>query len=349
MILPRQRGISISEFVPSPLHFHAPSTPSPTPSAIDRERERDRSLQQLLPLMQLSNVCHQQWCQLKKQSGWKFGASFDESQMLHPDLVPFKQLTESSHHSNLRRRELWNRCVLNTMACLVAMGFNLSPPPSSNNSSSSATAALRVNFSPQLLQVFDVLCENFHETWCENRLQSGWKHPISASLPANSPKSAASQCNPLLGPFNELPASTRDQIRATVQKMLLTLLTECAWVIRPPVFAVPLPWQLVIPQPDQSAAGSSPAAAPSVSQNSSSNTNTGTLNSLRAVFRPKPASTPFNTMSQPASPTPAAASPASPSSDSEGAVTPPASPPPAPASPQPAQNSKFKSLLSRFR
>lgn len=70
---------------------------------------------------QLAENAHENWAALRIEQGWAYGPKRSDAQMLHPDLVPYEQLSESD-------KEYDRRSALDTLRVLLGMGYDIRPP-----------------------------------------------------------------------------------------------------------------------------------------------------------------------------------------------------------------------------
>ena len=72
---------------------------------------------------------HEVWSQKRMEEGWRYGASRDDARKLHPNLVPYEQLSEAD-------KEYDRATALNAIRLLVKLGYSIVPPPEEDGASS---------------------------------------------------------------------------------------------------------------------------------------------------------------------------------------------------------------------
>lgn len=76
------------------------------------------------PLMELSEVLaenvHETWSARRISEGWRYGAQRNDAEKLHPELVPYSELSESE-------KEYDRLTAMNTLRLIVKLGYTISP------------------------------------------------------------------------------------------------------------------------------------------------------------------------------------------------------------------------------
>ena len=72
---------------------------------------------------------HEVWSQKRMEEGWRYGASRDDARKLHPNLVPYEQLSEAD-------KDYDRATALNAIRLLVKLGYSIVPPPEEDGASS---------------------------------------------------------------------------------------------------------------------------------------------------------------------------------------------------------------------
>jgi hypothetical protein len=90
-----------------------------TPRPIDTSKVKlDPSLGDLLERLAAHN--HDNWARQRIAEGWRFGPQRDDREKVHPDLVPYDQLSESE-------KEYDRITVVDTLKAVVALGYTIRP------------------------------------------------------------------------------------------------------------------------------------------------------------------------------------------------------------------------------
>jgi hypothetical protein len=91
--------------------------PGYTPRPIDTSSVAlDRSLDALIERLAANN--HDNWARQRLADGWRYGERRDDSNKLHPDLVPYDDLSESE-------REYDRISVISTLKAITALGYSI--------------------------------------------------------------------------------------------------------------------------------------------------------------------------------------------------------------------------------
>jgi hypothetical protein len=153
------------------------------PQPVDTSKVRlPNSIHRLTEL--LSQNAHEVWAQGRIQQGWKWGSKRDNDLKLHPDLVPYEDLTEED-------KQYDRDTSMSALKVITALGFILEPGTQSENFNIEfGTKATEkggtyvpkpiptddVKVPPQLKSVIELLAENTHEVWAQMRMSQGWKY-----------------------------------------------------------------------------------------------------------------------------------------------------------------------------
>jgi len=87
------------------------------PSPIDTsEVELPAGLAELTE--RLAENTHDVWAELRASEGWTWGKERSDAQKLHPDMVPYAELTESE-------KEYDRQTVIQTLKAIVALGYSI--------------------------------------------------------------------------------------------------------------------------------------------------------------------------------------------------------------------------------
>ena len=64
---------------------------------------------------------HDLWAEQRLSEGWRYGPQRDDEHKLHPDLVPYEDLSDGE-------KEYDRRAARGTLAAIVALGWQIIPP-----------------------------------------------------------------------------------------------------------------------------------------------------------------------------------------------------------------------------
>jgi hypothetical protein len=88
-----------------------------TPTTIDTsDVNLSPGLEELVERLAQNN--HDHWARKRIEEGWRYGATRNDHQKEHPDLVPYDQLPESE-------RDYDRKTVVEALKAIVALGFEL--------------------------------------------------------------------------------------------------------------------------------------------------------------------------------------------------------------------------------
>ncbi|DAZ93029.1 TPA: hypothetical protein N0F65_010876, partial [Lagenidium giganteum] len=154
-----------------------------TPQPVDTKRIRLPNSIHLLSEL-LSQNAHEVWAVGRIEQGWRWGPSRDNEKKLHPDLIPYEELTEET-------KQYDRDTSMAALKVITALGYVLEPPDTAEDihldfglpaSEPGGTYEPRpiptddVKVPPHLRQVIELLAENTHEVWAEMRMSQGWKY-----------------------------------------------------------------------------------------------------------------------------------------------------------------------------
>jgi hypothetical protein len=72
---------------------------------------------------QLAENVHEVWAQRRMAEGWRYGPRRDEVKKEHPNLIPYKDLSESE-------KEYARSAAIETLKAILALGYRLEKSPS---------------------------------------------------------------------------------------------------------------------------------------------------------------------------------------------------------------------------
>lgn len=64
---------------------------------------------------------HDIWARQRMAEGWRWGEQRDDAKKLHPDLVPYADLTEGE-------KQYDRNSVLESLKAILALGYTITPP-----------------------------------------------------------------------------------------------------------------------------------------------------------------------------------------------------------------------------
>lgn len=154
---------------------------------------------------------HYEWCRSKHVAGWQFNEQRDDSQQLHPYLVPMRDLPEEAQATNVR-------CVLETLKCVIALGCQIHRASSPRRSSLCCVPfnTEQITLSWDMFMLVDLLAENAHEVWSAEYIKNGWTFGEHFD--------AAAKTHPSLRPYMLLDEGDKTLSREGVTSVLKTSL-----------------------------------------------------------------------------------------------------------------------------
>lgn len=91
-----------------------------TPNPISTDHiELPNSLIQLTEL--LAKNTHDTWAEKRMKEGWKCGAERDDKNMLHPDLIPYEQLSDEE-------KDYDRITAMQILKVILALGYKIVEP-----------------------------------------------------------------------------------------------------------------------------------------------------------------------------------------------------------------------------
>lgn len=152
---------------------------------------------------------HYEWCRSKHVAGWKFNEQRDDSRLLHPYLLPMRDLPEDAQATNVH-------CVLETLKCVIALGCQIHRASSPRRGSLCCVpfSTEQNTLSWDMLMLVDLLAENAHEVWAVDYMKNGWTFGEQFD--------AAVKTHPSLRPYMLLDESEKALSREGVTSVLKT-------------------------------------------------------------------------------------------------------------------------------
>lgn len=154
-----------------------------TPQPVNTSRVRLPNSVMLLAEL-LSHNAHEVWAQGRIEQGWRWGTARDNETKLHPDLIPYEDLTEQD-------KQYDRDTSISALKVITALGYILEPPTETEDfhiefgvrtSEPGGTYEPKpiptddVKVPPHLRSVIELLSENTHEVWAKMRMEQGWKY-----------------------------------------------------------------------------------------------------------------------------------------------------------------------------
>jgi len=92
-----------------------------TPETIDTSNVGlGSALEELVERLAQNN--HDHWAQKRIEEGWRYGATRNDHEKEHPDLVPYDQLSESE-------KEYDRKTVVEAIKAIIALGYEVRKRP----------------------------------------------------------------------------------------------------------------------------------------------------------------------------------------------------------------------------
>jgi RyR domain len=66
----------------------------------------------------LAENAHENWAQMRLQDGWRYGPQRDDAAKLHPNLVPYGELSEKD-------KDLDRGTAMETLRAVLALGYEI--------------------------------------------------------------------------------------------------------------------------------------------------------------------------------------------------------------------------------
>ncbi|KAK1945560.1 Ryanodine receptor 3 [Phytophthora citrophthora] len=112
---------------------------------------------------------HFDWCRGKSLAGWKYGDHRDDTQLVHPCMLPMRVLDSTTRSRNFSS-------VDEIVKCVVALGVHVSyHRPSKLKTQDVPFPVDHVQLSWEIMMLIDLLAENSHEVWAAEYTAKGWK------------------------------------------------------------------------------------------------------------------------------------------------------------------------------
>lgn len=149
---------------------------------------------------------HFEWCQSKYLQGWTFGATRNDSEHVHPCLMPIRDLSVDARLRNVR-------AVEETIKGIVALGCHVKSASFKQSVRKEAPLPIdHVELSWELMMLVDLLAENAHEVWAIEYAECGWVHGAAFDDQAKT--------HPSMQPYMALEEAEKELIRAGVASVM---------------------------------------------------------------------------------------------------------------------------------
>lgn len=149
---------------------------------------------------------HYDWCCSKYMQGWRYGDVRDDAALVHPCLMPMRDLSKEEQEKNIR-------CVMETMHCVVALGCHLSQAKKQRHTVRQVPLVTEnVTLCWEMMMLIDLLAENSHEVWADGYVKTGWRFGDHFD--------AAKHTHPSLKPYMMLAEQEKNLSREAVASIL---------------------------------------------------------------------------------------------------------------------------------
>ena len=132
------------------------------------------------------------WAQGRIADGWRWGANRDNDNKLHPDLIPYSDLTEETKQYD---RDTANE----TLKAIIKFGYEITVDDGEQGGGEGGNGVAAshrfgtavapgktykpqpintsdVQLSSHIVQLGELLAANTHDVWSRNRMDQGWKY-----------------------------------------------------------------------------------------------------------------------------------------------------------------------------
>ena len=175
----------------------------------------------------IAEYLHDVWAVNKIDYGWGYGHVRNDERKLHPDLIPYSQMTESQKKWDLELAE-------KTIQTLKALGYDIKPPskegfrarkkyldPDRYRLSNGYLPALynldALKELPALNNMIERLAENAHHIWASKKVSDGYSY-------GNNDRNKTLKVNSSLVPYERLcdadKKSNRDVVKGVIEALI---------------------------------------------------------------------------------------------------------------------------------
>jgi ryanodine receptor 2 len=122
-----------------------------------------------LPLVAVvAKTMHESWFGTRERLGWVHGPEFDAALKMHPDLVPFEELSEDA-------QERHEAAAAETIKLLVSAGYAI------NRTEEEKNRTQYTKVPDKLIRVLELIAYHLHEVWCKDKMTKGYKYGVMRS------------------------------------------------------------------------------------------------------------------------------------------------------------------------
>ncbi|XP_077528941.1 ryanodine receptor isoform X3 [Haemaphysalis longicornis] len=205
-------------FVPSPVDTSGITLPNYIESVRDK----------------LAENVHEVWAMNKIDSGWRYADVRDDARKLHPCLTSFE-------HLPLAEKKYDTTLALQTLKTILALGYHITvdKPPAriktvklpndpylqSNGYKPAPLDLGAISLTAKMEELVDLLSENTHNVWAQERIQQGWTYGLVENQPTRR--------SPHLVPYKTVDDIIKKANRDTAGELVRTLLAY-GYVLEPP-------------------------------------------------------------------------------------------------------------------
>ncbi|CAN7995814.1 unnamed protein product [Ixodes hexagonus] len=140
----------------------------------------------------LAENIHEVWSMKKIDAGWRYAEVRDDTRSVHPCLTSFEHLppAEKKYDTTL---------ALQTLKTILALGYHITvdKPPAriktiklpndpylqSNGYKPAPLDVGAITLTPKMEELVDLLSENTHNVWAQERIQQGWTYGLVENQP----------------------------------------------------------------------------------------------------------------------------------------------------------------------
>ncbi|KAL3202671.1 hypothetical protein MRX96_012067 [Rhipicephalus microplus] len=182
----------------------------------------------------LAENVHEVWSMNKIDSGWRYGDVRDDARRLHPCLTSFE-------HLPMAEKKYDTTLALQTLKTILALGYHITvdKPPAriktvklpndpylqSNGYKPAPLDLGAITLTAKMEELVDLLSENTHNVWAQERIQQGWTYGLVENQPTRR--------SPHLVPYKSVDDVIKKANRDTAGELVRTLLAY-GYVLEPP-------------------------------------------------------------------------------------------------------------------
>jgi ryanodine receptor 2 len=119
-----------------------------------------------LPLVAVvAKTMHESWFGTRERLGWVHGLEFNAALKMHPDLLPFEELSEDVQEGH-------EAAAAETIKLLVSAGYRIEEEKKKTQ---------HTKVPDKLMRVLELIAYHLHEVWCEDKMAKGYKFGVMRS------------------------------------------------------------------------------------------------------------------------------------------------------------------------